>query len=64
MLLAVPATMRTAWASSNEFRSFAFSLAISANCCFVTFPTLSRFGTPEPLAIPAAFFSSAAAGGV
>ena len=30
----------------------------------VTLPTLSLFGTPEPLAMPAAFFSSTAAGGL
>ena len=64
MLRAVPATMRMAWSSSFAFKSFAFSLAISASCFFVTLPTLSRFGTPEPLAMPAAFLRSAAAGGV
>ena len=64
MLRAVPFTIRSAAASEAEFKSGAFSSAISRTCAGVTLPTLLRFGTPEPFASPAARLSSTAAGGV
>ena len=45
------------------FKSFCLVLTMSRTCAFVTLPTLSRLGTPEPLANPAAFFSNTEAGG-
>src|SRR5215475_10870519 len=64
MLRAVPFTLLIAVSSDAAFRSGIFCLAISATCFSVTFPTLSLLGAPEPLAIPAARFSSTEAGGV
>ena len=46
--------MRAAAASFDEFKSFAFARAISRTCAWVTLPTLSLFGTPEPFARPSA----------
>ena len=46
MLRAVPSTIRSAASTDAEFRSGAFSSAISRTCFFVTLPTLVRFGTP------------------
>src|SRR5262249_14150202 len=64
MLRAVPMTIRSAASTVAEFRSGAFSSAISRTCFFVTLPTLLRLGTPDAFSSPAAFFSSTAAGGV
>src|ERR1017187_5790605 len=50
--------------TDEAFRSGIFWVAISRTCFSVTLPTLSLFGVPAPLVIPAAFFSSTAAGGV
>src|SRR5262249_39923742 len=61
---AVPRTERIADSTDSQFRSGSFSLAISATCFAVTVPTLSLFGTPDPLAMFAARLSSTAAGGV
>jgi hypothetical protein len=63
MLRAVPATIRAAASSLLAFRSLAFSFTISSTCWRVTFPTFSLFGTFDPDAIPAAYLSSAEAGG-
>ena len=46
------------------FRSGIFCVAISRTCFSVTLPFFSLFGVPDPLAMPAAFFSRIAAGGV
>src|SRR5882724_7265444 len=46
------------------FKSGIFCFAISSTCFSVTFPTLSLFGAPDPLAIPAALFNRIEAGGV
>src|SRR5262249_31519325 len=64
MLRAVPFTLLMAASSEAAFRSGIFCLAISATCFSVTLPTLSLFGVPDPLAMPAARFKSTAAGGV
>src|SRR5436190_586533 len=62
--LAVPETLLIAAATDAAFKSGIFCLAMSSTCFSVTLPTLSLFGAPEPLAIPAARFSKIAAGGV
>ena len=64
MLLAVPAIILQAESRSAAFKSTIFCLAISSSCFRVTLPTLSRFGSPAPLAIFAAFFNRTDAGGV
>src|SRR5699024_2006097 len=64
MLLAVPAIISAAFSTSNALRSCIFCSAISLHWVQVTWPTLVRLGSPEPELIPAAFFSSTAAGGV
>src|SRR5580692_9345826 len=64
MLRAVPITVRTAESRLVVLRSTSLIFAISMTCFFVTFPTLLRFGSAEPLAILAARFSSTEAGGV
>src|SRR5580765_8755578 len=46
------------------FKSGIFCFAMSSICLIVTLPTLSLFGTPEPLAMPAARFNKIEAGGV
>ena len=61
--LAVPAIILKAASLSTAFKSFFLVSTISITCFFVTFPTFSLLGTPEPLAILAAFFSRTAAGG-
>ena len=61
---AVPATMATAASRVFAFRSGILTPAISSTCCRVTVATFVRFGSPEPLAMLAARFSSTAAGGV
>src|SRR5215831_4935163 len=64
MLRAVPFTLLMAASRDAAFRSGIFCLAISATCFSVTLPTLSLFGAPEPLAMPAARFRNTEAGGV
>jgi hypothetical protein len=64
MLLAVPSTILTAAGRSDAFKSGIFVLAISSTCCFVTLPTLSLLGVPEPFGTPAAFKRRIDAGGV
>src|SRR5215510_4452195 len=64
MLRAVPFTLLIAASRDAAFKSGIFCLAMSATCFSVTLPTLSLFGVPDPLAIPAARFKSTAAGGV
>jgi hypothetical protein len=44
--------------TDNAFKSGIFCVAISRTCFSVTLPIVSLFGVPEPLAMPAAFFSS------
>src|SRR5262245_40574945 len=56
--------MRIAFSTSCAFRSGSFISAISRTCARVTFPTFSRNGSPEPLAILAARLRSTDAGGV
>ena len=51
MLRAVPSIIRTACSTSRALRSAIFILAISSIWARVTVPTLSLFGTPEPLAM-------------
>src|SRR2546426_778601 len=63
MLRAVPATTRKAASSFTAFKSFIFNFTMSITCFFVTLPTFSLFGVLDPEAMPAAFFSSADAGG-
>src|ERR1700675_5019170 len=64
MFLAVPITVRTADSRLVVFRSGNLVLAISSTCLRVTFPPLLRFGSADPLTIPAARLSSSEAGGV
>src|SRR6266545_5089918 len=64
MDLAVPSTIFTAPERSEAFRSGSFVLAMSSTCCFVTLPTFSLLGVPEPFGTPAALSSRIAAGGV
>src|SRR5215813_9692461 len=64
MLRAVPSMILTAPSKSAAFRSAIFFCAISVSCFLVILPTLSFWGTPDPLMIPAAFFSRSDAGGV
>ena len=54
MLRAVPSIMRTACSTSRALRSAIFSFTMSSIWAAVTLPTFSLFGTPEPLAMPAA----------
>ena len=62
--LAVPRTVLTAAARSVQLRSGIFCFAMSSTCLAVTVPTLLRFGSAEPFARLATFFSSTDAGGV
>src|ERR1700686_3719022 len=64
MFRAVPITVRTADSIFVVFRSTSLILAISSTCFFVTLPTLLRFGSAEPLTMPAARSSKIEAGGV
>jgi hypothetical protein len=50
--------------TEEAFESGIFCVAISRNWASVTLPIFYLFGVPEPLAMPAAFFNSTAAGGV
>src|SRR6202007_1006980 len=61
---AVPRTLLIAVSTEAAFRSGIFCLAISSTCFAVTLPTLSLFGVPDPLAMPAARFNRIEAGGV
>src|SRR6185295_18060331 len=61
---AVPLTVFTAASRSWQFRSGIFCFAMSSTCFAVTVPTLLRFGSADPLARFATFFSSTEAGGV
>src|SRR5579859_1811231 len=63
MLRAVPAMIRMACSTSFALRSAILTSAISRSCCWVTRPTLSRFGWAEPFSAPAARLSRAAASG-
>ena len=49
---------------SFALRSTCFASAISRTCALVSLPTLVVCGVDEPLATPAAFLMSSAAGGV
>ena len=60
----MPRTLFIADSTEAAFKSGIFCLAISSTCLAVTLPTLSLFGAPEPLAMPAARFSRIEAGGV
>src|SRR4029077_8827531 len=64
MLRAVPITVRMAESRFVVFKSGILVLAISSTCLRVTLPTLVRFGSAEPLTIPAARKSRMEAGGV
>ena len=64
MLLAVPSIMLIAASRLAAFKSCIFSSAIAFTLEAGTFATFLRFGSPEALSIPAAFFSNTAAGGV
>src|SRR5256885_1467413 len=64
MFRAVPITVRIADSKFVVFKSTSLVLAISSTCFLVTFPTLLRFGSAEPLTIPAARSNSTEAGGV
>ena len=61
---AVPFTLLIAASTEAAFRSGIFCFAMSSTCFSVTLPTLSLFGVPEPLAMPAARFNRIEAGGV
>src|SRR5206468_12949271 len=61
---AVPLMLLIAASTEAAFRSGIFCFAISFTCFSVTLPTLSLFGTPEPLATPAALRRRSEAGGV
>ena len=61
---AVPATMALAASMSLALRSGILISAILVSCSWVSWPTLSRWGTPEPLLMPSSFLMSWAAGGV
>src|SRR3974390_2431890 len=64
MLRAVPFTLRTAAATSKQFRSGILSLAISSTCFSVILPTLVLLGSAEPLARFTARLMSTGTGGV
>ena len=64
MLRAVPSMIRIAASRELAVRSGSLVWAISRTWARVTLPILSRCGTAEALAIPAARFRSTAAGGV
>src|SRR5580658_9160090 len=61
---AVPRMLLIAVSTDAALRSGIFCFAISSTCLAVTLPTLSLFGVPEPLAMPAARFNRIEAGGV
>ena len=53
----MPRTLLIADSTEAAFRSGIFCFAISSTCFTVTLPTLSLFGVPDPLAMPAARFN-------
>ena len=61
---AVPAMILAAACTSLAFRSSILVWAISSHWAWVSLPTLAVCGVAEPLATPAAFLMSSAAGGV
>src|SRR5699024_4741435 len=61
---AVPAMILAAASGLVAFRSVIFDSAISRIWSAEMVPTFSECGVPEPLATPAAFLISSAAGGV
>src|SRR6202011_4311829 len=61
---AVPRILLIAVSTEAAFKSGIFCLAMSSTCLAVTLPTLSLFGVPDPLAMPAARFNRIDAGGV
>jgi hypothetical protein len=61
---AVPAMIFAAASMSLALRSACLVAAISRTWSIVSLPTLSVCGVEEPLATPAAFLMSSAAGGV
>ena len=61
---AVPSMIFEAWSRSFALRSGIFFSAIARTWALEIVPTLSRFGSPEPLSIPMASLISTAAGGV
>src|SRR5918998_2416528 len=64
MLRAVPSMVLMALSRLVVFKSGILVLAISSILAREIVPTFSRFGLPEPLGTPAAFFKRSAAGGV
>src|SRR5262249_31176750 len=61
---AAPATIIIADSIVSQLRSGILISAILRTWARVTRPTLFRFGCPDPLSMPASFFSRTAAGGV
>ena len=55
--------IRIALSTSFALRSTIFRSAISRTLSLESRPTFSRFGSPEPFSMPAAFRISSAAGG-
>lgn len=64
MLLAVPSTILIADSMPAAFKSCILVSAIFLTASLLTVATLSRFGCPEAVSIPAACFNNTAAGGV
>src|ERR1022692_4887915 len=62
--LAVPAMISSAASMLVAFRSGILTCAMSLTCALVILPTLVLCGSALPLATPAAFLISSAAGGV
>src|SRR4029077_6094809 len=60
---AVPQMVRKAASSLRALRSFIFTFTMSITCFFESLATFDLFGSLEPAAKPAAFFSSTEAGG-
>src|SRR5205814_7954681 len=61
---AAPATIAIADSIVSQLRSGILISALLRICARVTFPTLLRFGCPDPFSSPASFFKRIAAGGV
>ena len=64
MLRAVPSMILMAAGNEVVLRSGSLVAAIASTCARVTFPTLFRLGSPEPLSTLAACRSRKDAGGV
>src|SRR6266567_4437531 len=64
MLRAVPAITFIACSTSRAFRSCIFVSAMWRTCAWLSLPTFSRFGSPEPFSRFKASLISTAAGGV